>query len=152
MRQPNPKHYQTENHLIDSDFYWAKIQDADWAMALNAVDQIEGDLWVNGFTDFNDRVPETIARDLNRSLYLIGPLTLRIHVAPEGINQRRKVRGSFTFNDSVYRLAVTDPIIERQYLNGPDRHFDIQNVLLCISLGELFKGYAYKLIAAVIQQ
>jgi hypothetical protein len=65
-------------------------------------------------------------------------------------NGKRKVRGHFTFDRVKYTLAVTDPVVERKYLAGPDGEFTVGPATLCISLGEPWNGYAYKLIAAVI--
>jgi hypothetical protein len=40
--------------------------------------------------------------------------------------------------------------MERSYLRGKNGTFPVADALLCISLGEPFKGYAYKLAAALI--
>jgi hypothetical protein len=75
---------------------------------------------------------------------------LKIEVLIEGAefgNPRRKVRGEFTLNDMNCRLAVTDPIVESKYADGTH---DIGSAILCISLGEPYEGYAYKLIAGVM--
>jgi hypothetical protein len=44
---------------------------------------------------------------------------------------------------------VTDPVVERQYLAGKDDEYKVGHAILCISLGEPYGGYAYKLIAGV---
>lgn len=156
MIQPHPKTYQSENHLIDAGYYWAKVRQGTWTDALTAVDVVTGPLWQNlssSYNGTNDRVPENVAVTLTGSLYLIKPNGLKIHVATEGADfgqPKRKVRGSFSFNGAQYKLAITDPVIERQYLQGENGVYLINEALVCISLGELWEGYAYKLIAAVI--
>jgi len=78
---------------------------------------------------------------------------LQVHVAVEGAefdNGKRKLRGRFTHGGVQYYLSITDPPLERQYLQGPNGEFQVGHALLCISLSEPFKGWAYKLIAAVI--
>ena len=50
-----------------------------------------------------------------------------------------------------YRLRVTDPVYERQYLQQPDGYYPVGECFLTISLGEPFQGYSYKLIAAIIK-
>ena len=73
-------------------------------------------------------------------------------VAVEGAefgNSKSKVRGHFTFNGTQYWLAVTDPVTERKYLADKDGEFKVGHAILCISLGEPYGGYAYKLIAGV---
>ena len=73
-----------------------------------------------------------------------------INVAVEGAEfRKRKVRACFSLNGESYRLAVTDPIVERRYLMGENGSYDVGEAILCISLGELYDGYAYKLVATI---
>ncbi len=65
-------------------------------------------------------------------------------------NAKRRLRATFSFNCIQYKLAVTDIFIEHQYLQGEDGIFPIKTALLCVSLGELWEGYAYKLVATII--
>ena len=156
MVSPQPKLYQSENHLIHNGYHWEKIRQGTWNDALAALDEVKGSLWPNvssSYNGCNDRVPEVTAKSLTQSLFLIRPDALKIHVNTEGAefgHPRRKVRASFTFNNAHYKLSVTDPRIERQYLQGENGTYPIDNAILCISLGELWKSYTYKLIAAVI--
>ena len=153
---PQRKFYQSENHLIDDGYYWVKVRQGTWDDALAALDQVKDSLWPNDSSSYhgiNDRVSEETAKSLVGSLFLIRPDALKIHVDSEGAEfgqPKRKVRASFTFNNEHYKLSVTDPIIERQYLQGENGTYAIDIAILCISLGEIWKGYAYKLIAAVI--
>ena len=62
------------------------------------------------------------------------------------------MRTDFTLNTIRYRLGVTDPVVKSTYDQG---EYGIQpisrrNVYLCISLGEPYRGFAYKLVAAII--
>ncbi|MGH8643616.1 MAG: dual OB domain-containing protein [Gammaproteobacteria bacterium] len=41
-------------------------------------------------------------------------------------------------------------MVERKYLNQADGQYDILHPVLCISLGDPYQGYFYKLIAAVL--
>ena len=71
-------------------------------------------------------------------------------MATQGKPPHRCKTGFWQANGVRYRLAVTDPIVESKYLAGNDGTYDVGNAILCISLGEPYKGYAYKLIAGVI--
>lgn len=156
MRGPLPHAHQSENHLIDSRYYWVKRSTVTWDEVRSAVDQVNGPLWADGYNSYNglnDRIPESQTADLGSSLLLIEPQDLVITVASEGAefgNPRRKVRARFTLNGSDYTIAVTDPVVEREYLARENGEYPIEAALLCVSIGEPFQGYCYKLAAAII--
>ncbi len=56
----------------------------------------------------------------------------------------------FSLNGVQYSLAITDPAVERVYLASNNDAYNVGKAILCISLGEPYQGYAYKLIASVI--
>jgi hypothetical protein len=150
--------HQVENHLIADQYYWTKKDRASWAQVEKAIDSVTGALWANGYSSsngVNDRVPEDKAAKLNGSLVLIRPEKLRIRVAPKGdpnAPNKRGVRTEFVFNKEQYNIGLTDAKMERVYLQGKDGAFEVKKALLCVSLGEVFKGYAYKLAAALISE
>jgi hypothetical protein len=156
MIEARPCGYQTEDHLIDDSEYWTKEGEASWDELQRALDSISGPLWDNSSSSYNglhDRVDEAMANNLGSSLRLVEVKDLKITVAIEGTqvgNAKRKVRGHFTLNGAEYRLAVTDPVLESNYLEGSDGEFEIGPAVLCISFREPYRGYAYKLIASVI--
>ncbi|HYA88072.1 MAG TPA: hypothetical protein VEI57_13535 [Nitrospirota bacterium] len=155
MIEPRPKSYQSENHLYRSGYYWARIGRATWDEIVAATDKLSGPLWVNGYSSYNglnDRIPEAIASTLKNSLLLINPSQLRVIVAEEDgtYGPERRVRADFRFSGHQYKLAVTDPWMEQHYLAGSDGSFAIKIARLCVSLGEIFQGFTYKLVAAVI--
>lgn len=157
LSKPNPRDHQTENHVIDADYYWEREGSVSWAQLLAAVEVVGGPLWRNGYkTGYgaNDRVPQSDLASLHRSLYLVQPRDLVIAVVTEGAafgNPRRRVRAHFTLEGFSYSMIVTDPMVERQYLGQADGHYHVDDVVLCVSLGGLHNdGYAYKLVAAVI--
>lgn len=151
-----PEHHQKENHVIDADRYWELAGRVTWHSVQNAVEDPAGPLWLNGYSSSNgqnDRVPESELNRLSRSLYLIRPEYLHLQVATEGGDsglRRRRVRASFGLSGHHYCLVVTDPQVECRCLAGGDGTTPVREALLCVSLGEAFKGYAYKLAATVI--
>lgn len=159
MKAVSPHAYQIENHLIDDSFHWAKTGQVAWADILPLVDQIEGPLWENwssSTSGVNDRVDEpraaNVVKAFGGSLCLIHVTNLTISVSVEGAafqNAKRKVRGEFQYSGHNYRVAITDPKIENQYFAGKDGDYAVGEALLCMSLGDAYNGYAYKLIAAV---
>ena len=60
------------------------------------------------------------------------------------MSDEEKSRVSFSFNSSEYDLPVTDPNF-RKILTEEIRH----NNILCVSLGEEFQGYCYKIVATI---
>jgi hypothetical protein len=98
-------------------------------------------------------VPEQEAARLTNSLLLVKPTRLDVSVDLEGgvyAPAKRRVRANFTLNQMRYSLSLTDAFMERKYLQGQNGTFPIENAILCVSLGEPFNGYAYKLAAALI--
>ena len=125
--EPRPHQFQQENWLLDSTFYWRKTGRMDWAGLQDFVEP-EGPLWVNNLT---------------------------IDVSCPGAafgNPKRRLQGQFQFQGVWYHLRVTDPVYERRFLALPDAQHRLGESCLAISLGEPFEGYAYKLIAAIIER
>jgi hypothetical protein len=145
-----------ENHAIDDHFYWVRKRKCTPAELKAALDSAATILWDNNSSSgngLNDRVADATAANLQGSLLLIEVPKLTISVAIEGAyfnNAKRKVRGAFTHKNTSYILSITDPVIEREYLKKADGEYDAGPATLCISLGDSFQGYAYKLIAGVI--
>jgi hypothetical protein len=156
MIEPRPHGFQSENHLIDAGYYWRRQRAATWLEVRSAVDSGNRALWDNSSSSYNglhDRVAEAVFGTIGSSLKLIDVTDLSIQVSVEGAefgNGKRKVRGRFTYSGVEYLLSVTDPILERRYLQGANGIFPIGNAILCISLGEPYQGHTYKLIAAVM--
>lgn len=153
--EPRPRMHQTENHLIDDQCCWSKTGQGTWADVQAALDTVDGPLWRNYSSStygFNDRVPESAANTFRRSLYLVQPERLTIVVQEEvrDSGHAKRVRASFSLSGHAYRLVVTDPAITGEYLRRNDGEFPLDDAVLCISLGGAFKGYAYKLVAAII--
>lgn len=155
MKGPQPQHHQQENHLI-ADRPWVKQGRIGWQRLQPAVEDPAGPLWLNGHSTRygeNDQVPEAHIDSLSRSLYLVRPEKLTLVVASEGGTfgqPRRRVRARFHLCDHSYCIVVTDPWAETKYSAEDDGSYLVANALLCISLGEPIRGYAYKLAAAVI--
>ena len=122
------------------------------------MDQVRGPLWENlhsSYNGINDRVPIDTANLLDRSLYFIQPNSFKISVGIEGAefgNPRRRVRGLFKLNGNPYKLSVTDPDIVDRFHQAKSGTYQIEDALLCVSLGEPWDGHAYNLIASVITQ
>ena len=151
---PSPNGHQQENWLIDTKRRWKRVSSLPTSSLSNWVDRVET-LWVNdddSSEGVNDRVTESKANGLRRSLYLI-KTNLKLQVSnsytPRGV--RRRVQGRFRYNGTDYWMWVTDPIYEQKYKSKPDGIYRINECFLTISLGGVFNEFAYKLIAAIIK-
>ena len=145
--------HQSENYLINNKEYWTKVaeyKNDDLSILCDEVDSI----WKNGYRSsygLNDRIPVYILKQkINSSLLLIKPDIMLINVVDE--RNRKRVRAYFTFNEIEYNLVVTDIHIEKVFLNANYGEYNITDfdIYLCISLGEIYYGYAYKLVAGII--
>jgi hypothetical protein len=151
-----PLLHQTENHIIDAEYYWTKRGELAWTELRQLLDE-PGTLWSNNDSTYyglNDRVILEKAGKMTNSLVLIQPTSLSIHVQTEGAefgNPRRKVRAAFAYRGTNHLIIVTDPVAERAFLAKPDNRYRVDEAYLCVSLGEAHTdNYCYKLVAAVI--
>lgn len=157
-KDPHP--YQTENHLIDHNYYWDLSRRASFQEAVQAVDPAQANLWGlttdSSYHGMYDRIDVTTANSFNYSLRLIRVSDFKIRVSQEQLsfgNTKRHVRGYFTYSGNRYAWAVTDPLFPIPYLAQTDNTYSIGDALLCLSLGEPSPhqpNYCYKLIAGVI--
>lgn len=152
-----PELHQVENYVLDDTYYWVKQGGGTWDQVVAAVDPHDPAFWANSESTYhgtNDKVSESAAPHAGSSLKLIKVSDLRLLVRREegysGLPARRRVRGSFTYNGASYLLSVTDVEIEDLFMAKQDGHYDIGHALVCISLAEVWKGYAFRVIASII--
>ena len=150
--------YQSENHVIDADYYWVNKGQLSWADIKQLVDK-PAPLWTSNDSTYyglNDRVKVDVAAKLTNSLMLIAPEDLSLKVVTEGGefgNPRRRVRADFKQVGTRYSLIVTDPVAEKALLARPNAEYKPKDTYLCISLGEAHTdGSCYKLVATVISK
>jgi hypothetical protein len=149
--QPAP--HQKENYRIDPGYYWQKQGKLSWTDLHKWTDS-PATLWTIGESSYsgcNNRIALDDAD--GSSLYLIAIDTVKLTVgkkAPEYPDSKRAVRCSFRHKNIYYLMDVTDPEIERNYLSKPDGAYEINNPVLCVSLGDEYQGYYYKLVAGIM--
>ncbi|WP_407941074.1 dual OB domain-containing protein [Methylotetracoccus oryzae] len=151
-----PDRHQSENILIDDRCCWTYRGTATSGLVTRCVDEPEP-LWTTGYSTLhgrNDRVPEHLLDPGKGSLRFIALNGLTLDAgpkAPQFGNQKFVVRASFDYAGSCYTLDVTDPIWESECCRRGQGRFSLGPVLACISLGTLWEGYAYKLVASIIE-
>ncbi len=149
--------HQRENWLVDDSRRWTKVGNLTFRALRNLEDTVDG-LWIDGESTksgLNDRFAVENACTIIDSLRLVRVEKLDLKVWQPGKDfgdDKRKVQGRIWVSDTEYRLTVTDPEIEREYLEQPDGYYHIDDCYLTVSLGKPYEGDVYKLIAAVIRR
>ena len=77
---------------------------------------------------------------IQQSLYLVKVDDLTLYK-----NEEDKRRASFCYKEKYYDLSVTDPNFDNIL---KDNGQNLEGIL-CISLGEKFNGYCYKIVATI---
>ena len=151
-----PRDYQQENWLLDPDHYWERVGRFTAGELQHYLDPV-GPLWVDGHSSssgHNDRVPFSSAVSLSSSLKLIrvGGLALSVSTIASEFGDKRSLQGRFSYAGTEYALRVTDPAYEERYLRRSDDSYTVGKRLVTVSLGGMFHGFGYKLIAAIIER
>jgi hypothetical protein len=135
--QHAPLPNQPENYIV-SDEVWQQKYSIEKNQIQNHLDEPES-LWGN-----DDRIDYSLIENnivsISQSLYLV-----KIDVLELYKNEENKRRASFIYKNTSYDLPVTDPDFDTILQNNS------QNLesILCISLGENFNGYCYKIVATI---
>ncbi|RIZ68854.1 MAG: hypothetical protein D0528_06305 [Methylococcales bacterium] len=136
LDQHVPLIHQPENHIIDGSI-WQQQYNIDDTGLHNYL-ETPNDLWGSGdhilYSDITNGYITIV-----QSLYLVKVNNLNIYK-----NQYDKRRASFNYNNQNYDFAVTDPNFDSIVNNG----VALKNIL-CLSLGEEYKGNCYKLVATI---
>jgi len=152
--KPSPKQHQKENFLVDSSKKWKKqgvFKRQDLKSLLDNPSSLWHDL-VSSYNGINDRINASQAGTINSSLYLI-EAQCKILVKTEGKdfdNPKKKVRCSFEYKKIDFVLPVTDPMIEQEYINKPEKKYDLGQKYICVSLGLEHDNFLYLFAATII--
>ncbi|TXE83246.1 hypothetical protein FPD46_03395 [Campylobacter peloridis] len=135
---------QPENYLISNSPWETKFK-IERNIVSDYLDKPDN-LWLYDY-NYIDRVNyNNIINNqykINQSLYLIHVDFIKLYRKGR-MNQSPQRRGRFIYNKIEYDLALTDP----NFTNLIEEN--LKDKYLCISLGEEFQGYCYKIIACVI--
>lgn len=87
---------------------------------------------------------------IDHSLLLIKPQDLRFYYQQRD-DGPPKLRAKFEYHRIEYDLAITDPVfVDRRRFTPNEFRLGAQHVYLTVSLGSLYKGAYFKLVAGVI--
>lgn len=148
-----PTLHQIENFQLDVTRKWERAgklpQSAD---SLKGLLSRDADLWLPGSTSRRgllDCVPRAELDDVSDSLRFIQPTQATIQIMK--LDGRWHPRAHFWYLGREYNLKVTDPLYGTTRFGEKPQQISLRNSYLTISLGELFDGYAYKLVAGVLE-
>lgn len=132
--------YQPENYQIDNT-QWIQLYTEDVDLN-NYLDDAPLNIWGP-----NNTLTHQEAIDANSSLYLLRVNDISFYINPntDPNDTRTRIRATFSYNGYQYDFPVTGS-------GGPTQNECPRNYssgIFCISLGELYHGLHYKLIAAV---
>ena len=138
--------HQRENVLFEH-FHWEEVGRVSFEELEDFRDHHLGFL-EGEETRRNDRVTEPQAQEFGESLGLIYTINAKLVVVQKGYRQQLRIL--FTHEGSSFNLAVTDRQAEREYLNRAGTEHLLPRAYICVSLGEPFHGYCYRLVACII--
>lgn len=150
-----PQGWQSENWLLDPEYYWEKHDRIDWSDLHKLTDPVDH-LWINGpktIYGINDKIEPSASGQLGDSLRLIKlkGMDIAVFVPYQDYGKtKRRVQARFTYNNATYQLWITDPIYERRYLMKENGEYQIGECFATISIGEFDRSY-YKLVAAIFE-
>lgn len=157
LDHPSPYGHQVENHVLDPEYYWVKHGTATWAQVVAAADGYDAAFWSHSQSTYHGTKDKVAAVDTPKTggslrLVMVSDLQIRVRTEDgyEGNASRRRVRAAFTVGDEPYVLSVTDPAIEEEYLQRGNGSYDIGEAAICVSLVEVWNGFAFRVVASVI--
>lgn len=152
MSHADPRHHQTENHVIATG-QWVRKGELPWQDVPKCLDQ-PSSLWINGGSTkagLNDCISVAEAATVQDSLVLIEPTEFVVEV---GKNPWKTLyRGRFKYNGTLYNLSITDPLIRAEFSNKPPGDYPLPDIYLCVSLTEPYEhdDRCHKLVAGIIR-
>ena len=151
--------HQSENHVINEDYYWEKVGEMPAADLIPAVQNFKKPMWPHcGSTQYgyNDKIHKDQLKNIHTSLALIQPEVAAIVVSTDpgfkGAPGRVAVRADFICGGQKNLLKITDPEVVSKYMGKGEGKYPIKKPLLTVSLAEPWskQPYAFKIVASVL--
>ena len=148
-----PCNHQAENIII-RNANWEKVDVFNFLVSdIEKLLDHPDAIWMFPGETHRDRVSVATLKQqsVSNSLYFVKVNEVLFHRTATGFVTSR-VEARFTYNGLPYVCVVTDPYVESDFFDLPKGRYvcSYPDVYFCMSLGEPFDGYCYKLIASVI--
>lgn len=152
LRMGRPNLHQRENWTFYPNQQWVLGESIPATPTfLDRLLSNHDDLWKNTSSSqegLRDRVGLADLKQMPDSLRFIRPDALELEVSTQ---DKWRCRAHFTYQGVEYRLSVTDPVYGKDRLGEVSRVIRLGPTYLTISLGEVFHGFAYKLVAGIVE-
>jgi hypothetical protein len=154
----DPFLHQTENHLINAQYYWQKIGTFPTAQLAPAITNHVQPIWPYcGSTNYgrHDRIPEARLPEIQSSLSLVQPGVVDVVVSTDpgynGAPGTIAVRANFTCGGEFNSLKISDPTAKARFMGQGIGTYRLNDPILCVSLAEPWaeQPYAFKVVAAI---
>ena len=150
----DPRHHQTENHVIDVGL-WVKRGELPWDALAEELRDRPGTLWINSEhtnAGHYDCIHQVEAAKIHDSLVLIRPEHFIVEIGRNYWTGRKSYRGKFEYNGTHYNLSLTDPVARGAFATKQEGVYPLNDVYLCVSLTEPYEhdDRCHKLVAAII--
>ncbi len=154
LLNPDPRHHQTENEVIEAR-RWVKVGELPW----NALEQLRDrptSLWINADHTRGgcyDCISQADAAALHHSLVLIRPDTFNVEVGRHYWTGKKTYRASFDYDGTYYNLSLTDPTA-RNAFGQQEGTYPLTDLYICVSLTEPYEqdNRCHKLVASIIKK
>lgn len=155
LLRSEPRHHQTENHVIASG-RWVKKGRLAWD-DLEIIRDEPGSLWINSDSTkagHYDCISQDEAATVHDSLLLIRPENFAIEIGRNYWTGRKSFRGSFNYKGDYHSLSMTDPVAREAFGVKEEGSYHLEDIYLCISLTEPYEqdDRCHKLVAAIISR
>lgn len=139
---------QPENYLIDKKTIWKQNYNLKENDIKNYLDT-PNDLWGTSEKVLYQNIKDKKVI-IKNSLYLINVDNLNLFKEKYTYEGEEKIKrkAKFKYKEIEYTLPVTDPSFSNLLEDKEEKDFKNKN--LCISLGEEFNGYCYKIVATIL--
>lgn len=146
--------WQPENYLLNTNEKVVKndiVDHKNYKNILSLLSNKKDILFFNQNNKVSSQELLTVRNDELYSLIIVKPEVFLVKIK-DTIN--RTLKANIKYNNSWYNdLSITDTCFNNKYFDSIPlgHHTHIRDTILVISLGELFYGYHYKLIASVFE-
>ena len=153
LQQHEPRDHQKEDWSFDSTRRWSR--EGQFPRTHRSLDRLLAEpepLWSNRSSSIGgiaDRVPCDELEQIHDSLRFIRLDLLQLKIAY--VDEKWRCRAHFMYLGHEYNLVMTDPNYGKGRLGAEPRTVTLKDCYVTVSLTEIWRGFAYKLVAGIVE-